>query len=92
MPLWNLLQDATGAADDQIVLGICPLAKPWRWDRSCRTSHGNDEAVANEFLRQSCAQLANAGDVTSFHQVTAHAYTTNQPGKGPTYQPVSRVP
>jgi phenylpyruvate tautomerase PptA (4-oxalocrotonate tautomerase family) len=37
--LWTLFQTATGAPDDQIVIGIQEVApsKPWRWGRSCRT-------------------------------------------------------
>jgi phenylpyruvate tautomerase PptA (4-oxalocrotonate tautomerase family) len=45
--LWKLFQAATGAPDDQIVLGIQELPAdqgPWRWDGSCQTWRSNDFA------------------------------------------------
>ena len=42
---WRLLQDATGAPDEQTVLGIqktCHRVMRLRWGRSCRTSLSND--------------------------------------------------
>jgi phenylpyruvate tautomerase PptA (4-oxalocrotonate tautomerase family) len=44
--LLRLLQDATGAPNDQIVIGMqeVPPARRWRWVRSCRRS-GRDEGT-----------------------------------------------
>ena len=38
--LWGLLRSATGAPDDQIVIGFrkFPRARRWRWGRSCPMS------------------------------------------------------
>ena len=64
--LWRLLQDATGAPDDQIVLGIqeVPPVRRWKWGRSCRMSKGREGREAIRISR-SAAYLPNAARSSS---------------------------
>jgi phenylpyruvate tautomerase PptA (4-oxalocrotonate tautomerase family) len=45
--LWSLVQAATGAPDDEIVLGIQEFhpVRQWKWDRSCPTSQAPERPL-----------------------------------------------